>query len=90
MVTVTLLPSFASRWLLPRLPSFSRCCPEVELRLSMNDQLQDLQTSAIDLAIRFGPGHYPGLQVTHLMDDELVSGGIARAVGGAGDAAESG
>lgn len=71
VVTVTLLPSFASRWLLPRLPSFSRCCPEVELRLSMNDQLQDLQTSAIDLAIRFGPGHYPGLQVTHLMDDEL-------------------
>ena len=71
VVTVTLLSSFASRWLLPRLPSFSRCCPDVELRLSMNDQLLDLQTSAIDLAIRFGPGNYPGLQVTHLMDDEL-------------------
>ncbi len=71
VVTVTLLPSFASRWLLPRLPSFSHCCSDIELRLSMSDQLQDLHASGLDLAIRFGRGNYPGLQVTHLMDDEL-------------------
>lgn len=71
VVTITLLPSFASRWLLPRLAQFTACCPEIELRLAMSDQLQDLQISAIDLAIRFGRGNYPGLQVTHLMDDEL-------------------
>ena len=71
VVTITLVPSFASRWLLPRLSHFSQCCPQIELRLSMSDQLQDLHTSALDLAIRFGKGNYPGMQVTHLMDDEL-------------------
>ena len=71
VVTITLLPSFASRWLLPRLASFSNCCPQIELRLAMSDQLQDLHATGLDLAIRFGSGHYPGVEVIHLMDDEL-------------------
>ena len=71
VVTITVLPSFASCWLFPRLPSFNRCCPEIELRLSVSDQVQDLTAGGLDLAIRFGQGQYPGLVVERLMDDEL-------------------
>ena len=70
-VCITVLPSFASCWLLPRLNGFSQQCPDIELRLSMSDQVQDLHASTLDLAIRFGPGDYPGLVVTPLMADEL-------------------
>ncbi|MFC3911876.1 LysR substrate-binding domain-containing protein [Pseudaeromonas sharmana] len=71
VVCLTVLPSFASCWLLPRLDAFNLAFPHIELRLSMSEQVQDLQASTLDLAIRFGPGDYPGLLVTPLMSDEL-------------------
>ena len=43
----------------------------MELRLSVSDQVQDLAAGGLDLAIRFGPGHYPGLLVERLMGDAL-------------------
>lgn len=71
VVTVTTLPSFASRWLVPRLSQFSQQFPDIALRLVINDQVQDLHAGGLDVAIRFGPGHYPGFAVTPLMRDEL-------------------
>jgi LysR family glycine cleavage system transcriptional activator len=66
------LPSFASLWLLSRLPDFSQSNPEIEIRLHADGALIDLQKSDLDAAIRFGDGRYPGLAVTRLMSDFVV------------------
>jgi len=68
---VTLLPSVASRWLVPQLPRFHARHPDIELQLIADPRLLDLRAAGIDLAIRFGPGVYPGYAVTKLMPDSV-------------------
>ena len=68
-LTVTMLPSMASRWLVPRLPLFHAQNPSIELQLVADPRLLDLRAAHIDLAIRFGRGSYPGYAVTMLMPD---------------------
>src|SRR5260370_40866364 len=70
-LTVTLLPSVASRWLVPRLPHFHALHPDIELQLIADPRLLDLRAAGIDLAIRFGRGTYPGYAVTMLMPDRV-------------------
>ena len=70
-LTVTMLPSVASRWLVPRLPHFHALHPDIELQLIADPRLFDLRTARIDLAIRFGRGTYPGYAVTKLMPDHV-------------------
>jgi LysR family transcriptional regulator, glycine cleavage system transcriptional activator len=68
-LTVTMLPSVASRWLVPRLPHFHALHPDIELQLVADPRLLDLRAARIDLAIRFGRGAYPGYAVSMLMPD---------------------
>jgi LysR family glycine cleavage system transcriptional activator len=68
-LTVTSLPSFAARWLSPRLGKFIELHPEIELMLQSSSQLADFTREPIDLAIRFGAGHYPGETEELVMDD---------------------
>ena len=69
-VTITLPPSL-TKWLIPRIESFSMAHPEVDLRLEPADRLADLLREDITLAIRYGTGRYPGLHATLLMTDEV-------------------
>ena len=80
VLTVSVAPAFATRWLLPRLPSFTAAHPEVELRLSTGLGLIDAlrpeasvslgeksdHRESADLAIRFGRGRYPGCRADKL------------------------
>jgi len=68
-LTITSIPSFAARWLAPRLGRFIERHPDIEVVLQTNGALQDLAGEGIDVGIRFGRGHYPGLLVTPLMGD---------------------
>lgn len=68
-LTVSSIPSFAARWLAPRLGRFIDLYPDIEVVLQSSGQLQDLAREAIDVGIRFGRGHYPGLVVQRLMGD---------------------
>src|SRR5215468_11137775 len=70
-LSVTMLPSVASRWLVPRLPRFHALHPDIELRLIADPRLIDLRAARIDVAIRFGRGTYPGYAVTKLMPDRV-------------------
>ena len=70
-VTLSLAPSFAIRWLLPRLPSFERGHPRIEVSILVEQRLDDLHASGCDLAIRMGEGPWPGVVATRLMNDEL-------------------
>jgi LysR family transcriptional regulator, glycine cleavage system transcriptional activator len=69
---VSVLPSFASSWLLPRLGGFAQRCPKVSLTIETDPKVVDLRTEPVDFAIRHGLGKYPGLEARWLMSPEMV------------------
>jgi LysR family transcriptional regulator, glycine cleavage system transcriptional activator len=71
-VSVSVIPSFGSRWLVPRLGKFLERHPEIDIRISASERLVDFGAEAIDVGIRYGAGRYPGLQVDKLADDFWV------------------
>lgn len=72
VLVVSTGPSFAAKWLAPRLFSFMDEHPEIEVRISANLKLVDFNRDGIDVGIRFGEGHYPGLDTRWLIGDELT------------------
>ncbi len=82
-VNVCMAPSFAAKWLVPRLHSFSGAHPEIDMQITGDDTLiGSRNTSAnmddwfrndkIDVIIRFGSGNYPGYRVDKLFDVTAV------------------
>lgn len=65
-VVVTLTPSLAEAWLMPRIGAFWATHPEIELRLAPSISLADLRRDGIDIALRFGSGNWPGHDVEPL------------------------
>jgi LysR family glycine cleavage system transcriptional activator len=47
--------SFAIKWLVPRMPRFTKLHPELDIRIDSNDAPVDLLDDGVDVAIRFGP-----------------------------------
>ena len=70
-ITVSVLPSFAARWLVPRLTRFREAHPDIEVRVSADDRLADFDRDDVDVAIRYGRGDYPGLQADRFLTEEL-------------------
>ncbi len=66
-LSVSLTPTFGSRWLAQRLGRFWREHPRVDLRLHHSVQLVDLSREDVDLAVRWGRGGWPGLTAERLM-----------------------
>ena len=71
-LTVSAAPSFAAKWLVPRLGRFEAAHPEVDVWLSAGLELVDFTGGEVDLAIRYGTGRYPGLEVTRLLGETVV------------------
>jgi LysR family glycine cleavage system transcriptional activator len=71
-VNISVLPSFAARWLVPRLGRFLLSYPDVDVRLSPSAELVDLNASDVDVGIRYGKGRYPALKVQKLCGDAWV------------------
>lgn len=68
VLTVSILPSLAARWLVPRLSRFQTAHPCVDVAIRPAASLALLNGhDGIDLAIRYGPGIWPGVQSTSLM-----------------------
>ena len=70
-LSVSVMPSFAGRWLAPRLVAFLDANPGCELNVLSSDAIADFARDGVDLAIRWGFGNYPGLRTELLMDDVL-------------------
>ncbi len=81
-ISLSTAPSFASKWLIPRLSRFQEAYPEVEVRMSADMTLVDFAGSDIDLAIRYGPGGYEGLHCERLMSESVVVVGSPRLLDG--------
>jgi LysR family glycine cleavage system transcriptional activator len=71
-LTLTAAPSFAAKWLVPRLGRFEQAHPQVDVWLSAGIDLVDLSAGEVDLAIRYGGGRYPGLEVRRLMSETVI------------------
>jgi len=69
---ITLLPSVASRWLVPRLPRFCEQHPDIQVQIIAETRVLDLRTERLDLAIRFGHGGYRGHAASLLMSDRVL------------------
>ena len=72
VLTVGVVGTFATGWLLPRLQDFGRRHPEVDLRLLTNNNRVDLAGEGLDMAIRFGDGAWHGVEAVPLMEARLT------------------
>jgi LysR family transcriptional regulator, glycine cleavage system transcriptional activator len=70
-LVVSVAPAFAARWLVPRLSRFYTAHPEIILRIEASTQIADLDRSDIDVAIRMGDGHWPGVRAEVLFAQRI-------------------
>lgn len=72
LLRVTLSPTFASKWLMPRLNSFRKTYADIELRFDITDAVRDFDFDDVDVGVRFGVGKYAGLCSHRLFDDVVI------------------
>lgn len=72
VLTISVAPMFAVKWLLPRLHVFGALHPEIDMRLSSSVDIVDLQREGFDAAVRVGRGSYPGLEAVKLFDETVT------------------
>jgi LysR family transcriptional regulator, glycine cleavage system transcriptional activator len=70
-LTVSVTPSFAAKWLVPRLENFNAAHPGIDVRLSATMALVDFAAEDFDCSIRYGAGAYPGLVVEKLLAEAV-------------------
>ena len=90
VLTVSVSPSFAAKWLVPRLGAFFAAHPDLDLRISATPQHVNLADGEIDLAVRHGDGHWPSLHAVQLCREQLfpVCNPVLAPAGGALDLAK--
>jgi LysR family transcriptional regulator, glycine cleavage system transcriptional activator len=71
VLTISLLPAFAARWLIPRIGSFRVQHPNLQLNLRTTTELANLDSDGVDLAIRYGPGGWLGVQQEKLINESV-------------------
>jgi LysR family glycine cleavage system transcriptional activator len=73
-LTVSVTPTFASKWLIPRLGSFAQSHPDIDLRVLATDRLSHFSTDGVDIAVRYGkPEFGAGLNSELLMEQRIVA-----------------
>jgi LysR family glycine cleavage system transcriptional activator len=76
---ITVLPSFAQRWLLPRMGRWRDRHPDIAIEIHASQQLMDLQREGFHAALRQGRGNWPGLVAERLIDSPLIPVGSPEA-----------
>ncbi|GHC78375.1 LysR family transcriptional regulator [Limoniibacter endophyticus] len=71
-LSIATLPTFGSRWLIPRLPDFFRLNPECGVKLSSRSEPFDLVADEFDLAIHYGQPYWPRAVCTYLCSEIVV------------------
>lgn len=72
VLTVSVAPSFAGKWLLPRLERFQAAHPDIDVRVAASMHLVDFASGEVDIAIRYGAGRYPGLLSERLISEAVI------------------
>ncbi len=72
-LTISVLPSFASRWLMPRLIRFMEANPDIQVNVFANSAMANFAADGVDVGIRFGRGPWPPLVCERVLDDEVFA-----------------
>jgi LysR family glycine cleavage system transcriptional activator len=70
-VALTTVPSFAARWLAPRLPRFIATHPDIDVRINCSPDIRAFARGKVDVAVRYGRGRWPNLFVQTLFPPVL-------------------
>lgn len=70
-ISVSVLPSFATRWLVPRLWKLRDLYPDLDVRVSAFEWPVDFNKDEMDLAVRYGRGNWPGLRADLMLVEEV-------------------
>jgi len=71
-LTVSVVPTFATVWLVPRLSKFKQLYPEIDVRLKASDETVDFVREDVDVAIYYEKGDYPGMHSETLLTERLT------------------
>jgi len=71
-LNVAVTPSFASKWLVPRLEGFNSAYPDIDIRMTTSMGLIDYERDGIEIGIRYGKGEYDGLVVEPLLSHNVI------------------
>jgi LysR family glycine cleavage system transcriptional activator len=71
-LTISLPPSFAIQWLVPRLADFNQQEPDIDVRIKAVDADENFLTDDVDVAIYYGRGSWPGLRIDKLYQEYLI------------------
>ncbi|UJW75841.1 LysR substrate-binding domain-containing protein [Rhizobium sp. SL42] len=72
VLTISVAPVFAARWLVHRVAAFSERFPDISLRIDANDRLTDAAQTDVDLRIRVGRGHWQGFKSELILEQRIV------------------
>ncbi len=68
-LTVSCMPSFAARWLVPHLGDFRARHPDIDVRIGSDEKVADFTRDEVDVAIRHGLGKWPGVVADRLLSE---------------------
>jgi len=71
VLTVSVMPSFASLWLVPRLQNFSNNHPDIDIRISADDKVVDFNQDDVDCSIRYGLGGWPDIYKEKFLEEDV-------------------
>lgn len=71
VLTVSVSPNFASKWLVNRMGAFNRTHPDIDLRITASMQHVDFDSNDVEMAVRHGTGDWPSLHVTKLTREDI-------------------
>ena len=83
-LNLAILPTFGMRWLVPRLPAFSKAHPEVTVNMTTVMEMFNFDTQPFDAAITFGDGNWPDTEKLLLAKEVLVPVAAPGLLDGAG------
>ncbi|WP_104020163.1 LysR family transcriptional regulator [Roseovarius nitratireducens] len=70
---ISTTPSFAAHWLMPCLSEFRQAHPQIDLMIDPTPRLVEMEPGGIDIAVRYGTGHWPGLEAELLFRSPIVA-----------------
>ncbi|WP_417450017.1 LysR substrate-binding domain-containing protein [Kordiimonas sp.] len=73
VLTLGLLPTFGSHWLIPRLGGFTQAFPDIQLNIVTGLTPQDFAAANTDVSVQYGNGDWPGMVGHKIVEEEIVA-----------------
>jgi LysR family transcriptional regulator, glycine cleavage system transcriptional activator len=75
-LTISVAPTFASKWLIPHLPSFTQMHPDIELQILATENLANFHSDGVDIAVRQGQPPFGSAFIAELLfEQEIIAVG---------------